>query len=113
MTAGTPVPGEYLTNRQMTQSPLNVKDTLRRAKNDGADLKINQLIYHQTDFTVSPIVDNPKVCLLRNKSNLASFVNDLVIWSKFQSLYSATVTPQFFNINSLQKNTKWICTCII
>ena len=59
MTAGTPVPGEYL----MTQSPLNVKDTLRRAKTEGADLKVNQLIYHHSDFSVSPIVDNPKVRL--------------------------------------------------
>ena len=60
-TAATPVPEEYISSPQkhMNQSVLEVKDIYT-----GERSEVAQLIYHQTDFSVSTIVDNPKVCTL-------------------------------------------------
>ena len=51
----------------MTQSPLNAKEIIRRmrqmeSEDEASD--VVKLIYHSTDVTVTPIVDNPKVRLL-------------------------------------------------
>ena len=61
-TAQTPVPDE------LTQSPLDAKTTLHKAKHPPHEIlvledrdEISDLIFHNTDFIVTPIVDNPKV----------------------------------------------------
>ena len=51
--------------KMMTQSPINAKEIIRRVRQleveeEASD--IVRLIYHETDFGISHIVDNPKVC---------------------------------------------------
>ena len=50
----------------MTQSPLNAKEIIRRVRqleSEDEASDVMKLIYHSTDFGMSPIVDNPKVRL--------------------------------------------------
>ena len=62
-TAQTPVPDD------LTQSPLDAKTTLHKAKRPPHEIlvldenrdEISDLIFHTTDFVITPIVDNPKV----------------------------------------------------
>ena len=70
-TAATPEPDELLTSphKLMTHSPREVKEEIRRAHKrlEGGDgdergrEEVAQLIYHTSDFTVTAVVDNPKV----------------------------------------------------
>ena len=67
-TAATPDPttDEHLTavspQKLLTQSPVPVKSSVWQAKQQpGEQSEISQLVYHTSDFTVSSIVDNPKV----------------------------------------------------
>lgn len=47
----------------ITQSPLDVKDVIRKAcqETEEREGEVAALVYHPSDFTVTPIVDNPKV----------------------------------------------------
>lgn len=51
--------------KMLTQSPVQVKSAIWQAKQQlgpgGEQSEISQLVYHTSDFTVSSIVDNPKV----------------------------------------------------
>ena len=65
-----PATDQYLSatspQKMLTQSPLNVKEVIRKARHEVTEERgeVGSLIYHTTDFTVTPIVDNPKVQLL-------------------------------------------------
>ena len=61
-TAATEIDEHISPQKLMTQSPLSVKETLRKAKQEMEDRgDMSSLIYHTSDFTVTSIVDNPKV----------------------------------------------------
>ena len=73
-TAATPDPtnDEHLSavspQKLLTQTPVQVKSSIWHAKQQlggsTEQSEISQLVYHTSDFTVSSIVDNPKVFTL-------------------------------------------------
>ena len=62
-----PATDEYLSatspQKMITQSPLDVKEVIRKARQEVVEERgeVGSLIYHTSDFTVTSIVDNPKV----------------------------------------------------